>query len=264
MKLVDGAGVNSAADHTTPLGTQPHPLASAWLQWFQDNRPPAEILQHLISGNPEHPLTQTQQQALAKIARVHVCSSLQADLGISAPEGQPYRLHLLHALAEHFNDPDATLPSPLMEGVPTSIFDDLPTSNQWPQRPREMADDSLHNVQLSHCTGNWARAERDPELIKTLLQKEIDSGHVKPFSGSRQRTAIGKLNIVTADNRDPRLVLDSTICNANTLCRIPEHVALPAAQEVLRSFQLGEKYAASCAALRVTSATAAGCTWTIY
>ena len=59
-----------------------------------------------------------------------------------------------------------------------------------------------------------------------------------------QRTAIGKLNIVTAEGRDPRLVLDSTICNANTLCRIPEHVTLPSAQEVMRSFQHGDSFSA--------------------
>ena len=41
-----------------------------------------------------------------------------------------------------------------------------------------------------------------------------------------------------------RLVLDSAICNANTLCGIPEHVTLPTAQQVLRSFQFGDKYGA--------------------
>ena len=117
---------------------------------------------------------------------MHVCSSLPTNLCTSIPEGQPYRLHLLRALAERFNDPDATLPSLLMEGVPTGIFDELPTSNQWQQRPNDVADDSLDNVQLSRCTGNWAKTERDPELLKTLLQKEIDAGHVKPLSGSRQ------------------------------------------------------------------------------
>ena len=39
MKLVDGAGMNSTADHTTPHSIQPHPLASAWLQWFVRQSP---------------------------------------------------------------------------------------------------------------------------------------------------------------------------------------------------------------------------------
>ena len=252
MKIVDGAGMNSTADHTAPQRHKPHPLASAWLKWFEDNHATSEILQRLMSGKPEHPLNQTQKLALADIARAHVCPSLEAEHCVSIPGGQPSRQHLLHALAEHFQDPDAALPSLRIEGVPTGIFDELPTSNQWQQRPRDMANDPLDNVQLSHCTGNWARAKRDPALLKTLLQKEIDAGHVKAFPGNRQdaeerwpqRTAVGKLNIVIADNRDPRLVLDSTICNANTLCRVPEHVTLPSAQEVLRSFQSGDKYGA--------------------
>ena len=47
---------------------------------------------------------------------------------------------------------------------------------------------------------------------------------------------MGKLNVVLADGKDPRLVLDSTVCNANTLCRIAEQVALPSSLDVRRSF----------------------------
>ena len=39
MNLVDGAGMNSAADHTTTHSTKPHPLASAWLKWFERPSP---------------------------------------------------------------------------------------------------------------------------------------------------------------------------------------------------------------------------------
>ena len=60
-----------------------------------------------------------------------------------------------------------------------------------------------------------ARAERDPALLKALRDKEIAAGHVAALEGGRaaaeecwpQRAAIGKLNIVTAEERDPRLVL---------------------------------------------------------
>ena len=108
----------------------------------------------------------------------------------------------------------------------------------------------MDDVQLQQCTGNWGQAERDPVLLKTLLEKEIQAGHVAPFEGDRaaaakhwsQGIAIGKLNIVIAEGRDPRLVLDSTVCKANTLCRIPEHVALPSAHEVMKSFQRGDAY----------------------
>ena len=39
--------------------------------------------------------------------------------------------------------------------------------------------------------------------------------------------ALGKLGVVCADNRDPRLVLDSTICGMNGRCHLPEKQRLP-------------------------------------
>ena len=39
--------------------------------------------------------------------------------------------------------------------------------------------------------------------------------------------ALGKLGVVHADNRDPRLVLDSTICGMNGRCHLPERQHLP-------------------------------------
>ena len=93
------------------------------------------------------------------------------------------------------------------------------------------------------------------------MHRQLDAGRARPrvaAKSPRQRDrvwdrtaaaehwpegiAVGKLNIVIAEGRDPRLVLDSAVCNANTLCRIPEHVALPSAHEVMRSFQHGDAY----------------------
>ena len=106
------------------------------------------------------------------------------------------------------------------------------------------------HAQLQQGTGNWTRAERDPALLRALLDKEIQAGRVATFAGDRtaaaarwpQGIAIGKLNIVLAEGRDPRLVLDSAVCKENTHCRIPEHVALPSAHEVMKSFQRRDAY----------------------
>ena len=54
-------------------------------------------------------------------------------------------------------------------------------------------------------------------------------------------SAIGKLNIVTAEGKDPRQVLDSTVCNANPLCKVPERVSLPNALDVQRTFLRNDK-----------------------
>ena len=153
-------------------------------------------------------------------------------------------------LASHCKDPDSGLIALLQEGVPTGILSELPSSQQGRQRADNLSDTSSDDIQLQQCTGNWAQAERDPALLRTLLEKEIQAGHVVPFEGDRaaaakhwpQGVAIGKLNIVKAEGRDPRLVLDSTICKANTRCRIPEHVTLPSAHEVMKSFQHDDAY----------------------
>ena len=47
-----------------------------------------------------------------------------------------------------------------------------------------------------------------------------------------------------AEGKEPRLVLDSSACNANLLCSIPEHVSLPSSLDVHRSFLSSDQYGA--------------------
>ena len=159
--------------------------------------------------------------------------------------GQPFRLGLLQALAARTKDPDSALSSFLEAGVPAGILQSIPSSMQWQQRHASGTEDDLDGIHLLHCQGNWTQAENNPQLLSDLLDKEIQAGWVAPFQGTAQDvharwpqgSAIGKLNIVTADGKEPRLVLDSTICNANTLCTVPERVSLPSALDVQRTFQ---------------------------
>ena len=149
-------------------------------------------------------------------------------------------------------DRDALLPIILDEGVPTGAFGPLPGSGQWP--PAQDSLDFSHDfspASLEHCRGNWLAAENIPALLSNLVQEEIDKGFVKQFMGSesqaRQRwpsgTAIGKLNIVMAEGRDPRLVLDSSVCGLNPAVHLPEHVSLPTASDVQRTFLSDDCYA---------------------
>ena len=48
--------------------------------------------------------------------------------------------------------------------------------------------------------------------------------------------AVGKLNLVEAPGKDP-LVLDSTVCQVNPNCSLPEAVQLPTVSDVCFSFQ---------------------------
>ena len=160
---------------------------------------------------------------------------------------------LLGMLASATQDPDAALHHTLAQGVPTGIFDSIAPSVQMAATPCDAPDD----VTLLHCSGNWTRAESNPETLKALLRNEIEQGWVKEFPGSieeakqqwLQHAAIGKLNLVFADGKEPRLVLDSSVCNANQLCSIPEHVALPSSLDVRRSFMASDRYSRGVALL---------------
>ena len=46
-----------------------------------------------------------------------------------------------------------------------------------------------------------------------------------------------------AEGRDPRLVLDSSVCGLNTAVHLPEHVSLPTASDVQRTFLSDDCYA---------------------
>ena len=132
----------------------------------------------------------------------------------------------------------------MKQGVPAGILDEIPSSMQWTQRQHDLDDDDLEGTHLLHCQGNWTQAERNPALLQQLVEQEVASGWVKPFPAGRNAvaqhwpagSAIGKLNIVTAEGKEPRLVLDSTVCNANVACRVPEKVSLPSNLDARRTF----------------------------
>ena len=244
--------MNSSADASNP-SNDPSPLQDVikhWLQFAAQQDLTEQIISHLSQARDAHPLTEAQQLEIAAIA--HSCLHPQctdpACLKISS--GQPFRLKLLQAFSARAKDPDHKLRSFLAEGVPAGILQDIPSSFQWQQRQQTLQEEDLDGLHLMHCQGNWTQAEQNPELLQQLLQKEIDNGWVVPFRGDAddasrhwpEGTAIGKLNIVSAEGKDPRLVLDSTICNANPLCKVPERVSLPTALDVQRTFMQEDRH----------------------
>ena len=164
--------------------------------------------------------------------------SLPCPTSFEPDAGQPYRLSLLHALASTATDPDLKLLPLLAEGVPTGALSELPRSMQWP--PQESSEKS---VELLECIGNWKAAEAEPDTV-SALDKEIANGWIVRTDMSVEEArqhwprgiAIGKLNVVHAEGKEPRLVLDSTVCGVNPKCNIPEHVSLPMASDVRLAF----------------------------
>ena len=55
--------------------------------------------------------------------------------------------------------------------------------------------------------------------------------------------AVGKLNVVHAEGKEPRPVLDSTVCGVNPKCNIQERVSLPMASDVRLAFMPEDTHA---------------------
>ena len=111
---------------------------------------------------------------------------------------------------------------------------------------------------LKECDSNWKNAEARPGLLQQLIDEEIAQGWVAEVHGGEAAArlrwpkgiAIGKLNVVQAEGKDPRMVLDSSICNVNPLCTLPERVCLPTSADVRASFKPKDpKHASQGAAL---------------
>ena len=151
--------------------------------------------------------------------------------------GQPLRLNLLQALATATGDKDTALIPMLKAGETTGVHEPIPSSLQWPKK-------SHHQdfMPLEMCEGNWSAAEAKPSIVQSLIDKEIESGWVRHLPENRtaaqarwpSATAVGKLNLVEA----PGKVLDSTVCQVNPNCSLPEAVQLPTVSDVCFSFHV--------------------------
>ena len=151
------------------------------------------------SGNASPPLSEQQSEEAARIAFRAMSMPCPSELG--PDEGQPYRLSLLHALATASNDPDLKLVPLLAEGVPTGALSDL-------------AEKEIAN--------GW--------VIRTGMS--IEQARQRWHKG----IAVGKLNVVRAEGKDPRLDEDSTVCGVNPKCASPERISLPMVSDVRLAF----------------------------
>ena len=164
--ICDGAGLNSAADQSNARASPVCPLAHKLLAYMREKG----IIAHLAKAEPTHPIADHHQFQLVQ------CSNKQCT---HIAEGQPFRLQLLGMLASATRDPDAALHQTLAQGVLTGIFDSIASSMQWPQRQQDLPFDAPDDVTLLHCSGNWTRAESNPETLEALLRNEIEQGWVK-------------------------------------------------------------------------------------
>ena len=114
--------------------------------------------------------------------------------------------------------------------MPSGAFAPLEPVGLWePNNPPD-----VHRPDLQVCQDNWKSANQDPASTRSLIQQELDAGFIEEIPGIAEAErrwpkgiALGKLGVVCADNRGPRLVLDSTICGMNGRCHLPEKQRLP-------------------------------------
>ena len=236
LQQCDGAGNYSHANWSIAKKKQPlQSLTKAWLQWAHEKDLPNRIMAHTIKGETSPPLTPEEAIEAAGIAMDEL--KMTHPVSWEREAGQPYRLSVLRALGTATQDRDMALLAHLETGVPTGAISPLPSSFQWPSQDTLDLND-LPPLEL--CWGNWKAAEEMPEVVAELLQKELDNNWVveTPYTQSEAQeafpkgVAIGKLNVVIAEGRDPRLMLDSSICNVNGRRQLPERVALPTALDI--------------------------------
>ena len=76
------------------------------------------------------------------------------------------------------------------------------------------------------------------------MQSEVDAGNLVevPLAQALEtwgkQVAVGKMNIVHSDGREPRLVVDDSICNTNALCHVNESYSNPTLASVRAAFPL--------------------------
>ena len=89
----------------------------------------------------------------------------------------------------------------------------------------------------------WSSALDDPaELVCELIENDVQAGFAEWLEGGLQEAkprfgvhcAAGRLGVVKKDGSAPRLIGDSSVSNANPLCRISEKVEMPTLDDVIQ------------------------------
>ena len=239
---VDGGGRVSQPDWSAPrspnkLGL----LRKGLLDYVGSVHAARRLVQHALSHSDEPLFTANEVSA----ARSHFFEWLGAPPPADTwhvREHQPFMLNALHALSLFVADPDITLFPALKEGAPTGFQHDIPQSFVFSER----LDSPLDEQELSQHTCNWKSVEDDVELAAALLAEELEQGFCFEFAGSLEEAraayllgvALGKLGLVKAPFRKPRLVLDNSICGTNANCFIPEKQRMPSVHDVMNSLPL--------------------------
>ena len=241
----DGGGLFSFPDWSYPRTSQDDIFQFLRQRFFQrilDYGFHTRLVCHFHRGDPSPPFTSEELQPFRTILE-EWASQFGQTLDWTIREHQPMHLRAMQAISRIMQDADNTLFDALIAGVPTGFLDDVPASNCFSIKEN---DELPGRQSLSIHMDNWRSSSDRPELTSALVDQEVQQGWVEAFDGDvsaaqarwPQGLAIGRLGIATSDHRDPRLVIDSSICGTNSSCCIREHQALPTSKDILRTFPL--------------------------
>eukprot|EP00435_Cladocopium_sp_Y103_P069793 s1010_g34.t1 len=242
-RIEDGGGLPSAALHLGAMDISPWPLLrKRWFERLCSSRDCLRIVANLTKGSSEAPLNaQELKPYLDDLLQVFDVQHRSDDLQYVAP-GQPFKLRLWKLLALSWNDPDAPFLDTLQDGVRLGVHGYLDPSPAWPQRDPALIEDHP----LVECTSAWKSALDHAQLVRDLVAAEVADGFaalvpggVDELRSKYDQVAIGKLGVVLAAGRSPRLVVDSSVSNVTSNTAIPNHMLLPKISDVMRCAPLG-------------------------
>ena len=238
--LRDGGGRGSQPDWSFPPNVPDvlKPLRDRWIALILEQNLHKQFVAHMELQNPDPPFS---EECIEKFQEVF-SSWIPTDWSVRPH--QPMCLNALHHLSQRIHDPDSQVFPCLIAGVSAGTSDDPIRASQIFWERDLNSDTDPPSLQIHR--GNWKSSEDHPELTWELIQTEIDQGWVFEFDGDEtdaqqeypQGVGLGKLGIAFSDSRPPRLVLDSSVCNTNQNCIIPERQCYPSARDVVESFPL--------------------------
>ncbi|CAE7256654.1 unnamed protein product [Symbiodinium microadriaticum] len=234
-RVEDGAGVHSSAFWIQPQSKDHlRLLRQSWTTRLCQDRLCLRIADSLRQGIDQPPVSQRELQPFLDDV-CDFCGVLPQNRQdfLAIEPGQPFRLNVLEHLLRACDDSEADLCPMLREGVRLGVEFDIPPSKHWPLRSEEpeLAD-------LVICDGAWRSASDNPSQVRELLAAELQEGWIEEYSSladiqsAFSSVAVGKLGLVVAEGRSPRLVVDSSISGVTAASRMPNRIQNPRIADV--------------------------------
>ena len=239
----DGGGLCSTAVwHTPQIQDTCTSLRRQWtVRLFQTGLHKV-IMDHFTTRTSAPPLSSEQLQPfLHDLLQILEIPPNQWEAFSTVAPGQPFRLALWKKLLQSMSDPDAPFIDQLQDGVRLGVNNVIAPSPLWPLQDSTTSDDQ----ELLQCESSWKSALDQPDVVWPLLEEECHAGFIEKVPGGLEAlrsqhasVAVGKLGLVCADNRSPRLVVDSTVSGVTANTSIPNRMLLPRISDVLQASPL--------------------------